>query len=94
LKAAIRDPDPCVVFENELLYGEKFEVSEAALDVDYLAPIGKLRIMREGTDMTIISHGSVVGKAVEAAEIAKEKYGNLKKKQMFPGFFCAKKNHF
>lgn len=75
LKAAIRDPDPCVVFENELFYGAEFEVSEAALDVDYLAPIGKLRIMREGTDMTIISHGSVVGKAVEAAEIAKEKYG-------------------
>jgi len=75
LKAAIRDPDPCIVFENELLYGTEFEVSEAALDKDFVAPIGKVRVMKEGTDMTIISHGSVVGKAVEAAQIAKEKYG-------------------
>merc|ERR1719189_371567 len=75
LKSAIRDPDPCVVLENELLYGSSFEVSEECLDPDFLIPIGKLKIMRPGTDMTIVSHGSVVGKALEAAEILQKENG-------------------
>merc|ERR1719454_1648786 len=46
LKAAIRDPDPVVFLENELLYGTSFEVSDAAMSKDHLAPIGKARIRR------------------------------------------------
>ena len=43
MQAAIRDPDPVVFLENELLYGTAFEVSEEALDKDFVAPIGKVR---------------------------------------------------
>lgn len=75
LKAAIRDPDPCIVLENELLYGEEFDTPEFALDKDFTIPIGKLKVMRPGTDLTIVSHGSVVGKAVEAAEILQKENG-------------------
>lgn len=75
LKAAIRDPDPCVVLENELLYGETFEVSEEVMDKDFTIPIGKLKVMRPGTDMTIFTHGSMVGKGLQAAEILQKENG-------------------
>jgi len=75
LKAAIRDPDPVVVLENELLYVKEFECSAEAMDPDFLIPIGKAKIMRPGTDMTIITHGSVVGKGCEAAEILQKEHG-------------------
>ncbi len=65
LKAAIRCEDPVVFLENELLYGRTFEVP--ALD-DHVLPIGKARIMREGTDITIVSYSIGVGLALEAAE--------------------------
>ncbi len=65
LKAAIRCEDPVVFLENELLYGRTFEVP--ALD-DHVLPIGKARIMREGTDITIVSYSIGVGMALEAAE--------------------------
>jgi pyruvate dehydrogenase E1 component beta subunit len=65
LKAAIRCEDPVVFLENELLYGRTFEVP--ALD-DYVLPIGKARIMREGSDVTIVSYSIGVGMALEAAE--------------------------
>jgi pyruvate dehydrogenase E1 component beta subunit len=65
LKAAIRSEDPVVFLENELLYGRSFEVP--ALD-DYVLPIGKARIMREGTDVTLVSYSIGVGLALEAAE--------------------------
>jgi pyruvate dehydrogenase E1 component beta subunit len=66
LKAAIRCEDPVVFLENELLYGRNFEVP--AVD-DYVLPIGKARVMREGTDLTIVSYSIGVGLALEAAEI-------------------------
>ena len=66
LKAAIRSEDPVVFLENELLYGRSFEVP--ALD-DYVLPIGKARIMREGKDVTLVSYSIGVGLALEAAEI-------------------------
>jgi len=75
LKAAIRDPDPVVVLENELLYVVPFECSAETMDPDFTIPIGKLKIMRPGTDMTIITHGSVVGKGMEAAEILQKEHG-------------------
>jgi pyruvate dehydrogenase E1 component beta subunit len=65
MKAAIRTEDPVVFLENELLYGRSFDVP--ALD-DYVLPIGKARIMREGRDVTLVSYSIGVGLALEAAE--------------------------
>ena len=65
LKAAIRSEDPVVFLENELLYGQSFDVPE--LD-DYVLPIGKARIVRAGKDVTIVSYSIGVGVALEAAE--------------------------
>jgi pyruvate dehydrogenase E1 component beta subunit len=65
LKAAIRCPDPVVFLENELLYGQSFEVPK--LD-DYVLPIGKARIVKPGKDVTIVSYSIGVGLALEAAK--------------------------
>ncbi|WP_284125553.1 pyruvate dehydrogenase complex E1 component subunit beta [Parerythrobacter aestuarii] len=65
LKAAIRSDDPVVFLENELVYGRSFELPE--LD-GHVLPIGKARIMREGSDVTIVSYSIAVGWALEAAE--------------------------
>ena len=65
LRAAIRSEDPVVFLENELVYGRSFEVP----DVDeWVLPIGKARIVREGKDVTIVSYSIGVGLALEAAE--------------------------
>ncbi|KAL2329430.1 hypothetical protein Fmac_017011 [Flemingia macrophylla] len=73
LKAAIRDPDPVVFLENELLYGESFPVSAEALDSSFCLPIGKAKIEREGKDVTITAYSKMVGYALQAAEtLAKE----------------------
>ncbi|KAM7480188.1 hypothetical protein LguiA_028401 [Lonicera macranthoides] len=69
LKAAIRDPDPVVFLENELLYGESFPVSAAVLDSSFCLPIGKAKTEREGKDVTITAFSKMVGLALEAAEI-------------------------
>ena len=66
LKAAIRDPTPVVVLENEILYGRGFDMPD---DDDLLVPIGKARIARPGTDVTIAGYSLMVGHALEAAEI-------------------------
>ena len=69
MKAAIRSEDPVVFLENELVYGRSFDVP----DVDeYVLPIGKARIMREGSDVTIVSYSIGVGLALEAAETLAE----------------------
>jgi pyruvate dehydrogenase E1 component beta subunit len=65
LKAAIRSPDPVVFLENELLYGQHFDVPQ--MD-DYALPIGKARIVRPGKDVTIVSYSIGVGVALEAAQ--------------------------
>ena len=65
MKAAIRCEDPVVFLENELVYGRSFDVPD--LD-DYVLPIGKARIMREGADVTIVAYSIAVGLALEAAE--------------------------
>ncbi|WP_260583441.1 pyruvate dehydrogenase complex E1 component subunit beta [Sphingopyxis sp. PET50] len=65
LKAAIRSEDPVVFLENELLYGRSFDVPEVE---DFVLPIGKARIMREGSDVTIVSYSIGVGLALEAAD--------------------------
>lgn len=65
LKAAIRCEDPVVFLENELVYGRSFDVPQIE---DYVLPIGKARIVREGRDVTIVSYSIGVGLALEAAE--------------------------
>ena len=69
IKAAIRDPNPVVVLEHELMYGVSFPMSEEAQSKDYVIPIGKARIEREGTDVTIVSFSKPVGLALEVADI-------------------------
>ena len=64
LKAAIRSEDPVVFLENELLYGQSFDVPK--LD-DYVLPIGKARVVREGGDVTLVSYSIGVGVSLEAA---------------------------
>ncbi|KPP82905.1 MAG: pyruvate dehydrogenase E1 component beta subunit PdhB [Oceanicaulis sp. HLUCCA04] len=65
LKAAIRDPNPVVFLEHELIYGESFDVPDVD---DWVLPIGKARIRREGRDCTITAHSRMVGFALQAAE--------------------------
>ncbi|KAF3788828.1 Pyruvate dehydrogenase E1 component subunit beta-1 [Nymphaea thermarum] len=69
LKAAIRDPDPVVFLENELLYGETFPVSEEALDSNFCLPIGKAKIERSGDHVTITSFSKMVSYALQSADI-------------------------
>jgi len=64
LKAAIRDPNPVVFLENEIMYGQSFDVPE---DPDFVIPIGKARIERAGSDVTITAYSRMVGVALEAA---------------------------
>ncbi len=66
LKAAIRDPNPVVFLEHEMLYGQEFEVPD---DPDWTVPIGKALIRRPGRDVTLTAHSRMVGMALEAAEI-------------------------
>ena len=68
LKAAIRSEDPVVFLENELVYGRSFDVPQ--LD-DFVLPIGKARIVRPGTSVTIVTYSIGVGMALEAAETLK-----------------------
>merc|ERR1719410_1391728 len=60
LKAAIRDPDPVVFLENELLYGTAFDVDDAVMESDFVLPIGKAKIQRQGKDLTLIAFGKMV----------------------------------
>jgi len=65
LKSAIRDPNPVIFLENEILYGQSFDVPE---DPDFTVPIGRAKVLRPGTDVTIVAFSIMVGKAMEAAE--------------------------
>ena len=65
LKSAIRGEDPVIFFEHKLLYGDKGPVPE---DDDFLIPFGKARVVREGSDVTIIAIGGMVNKALQAAD--------------------------
>ncbi len=65
LRAAIRDPNPVVMLENELLYGQSFE---CPTDEDFIVPIGKAKIERAGDRVTIVAFGIMVGVAMKAAE--------------------------
>lgn len=65
MKAAIRDPNPVVILENELLYGQSFDVPTSE---DYVVPLGRAKIERSGKDVTIVAFSIMVGKALQAAE--------------------------
>ena len=69
LKSAIRDPNPVVFLENELIYGQKFDVPDTD---DWTVPIGKAKVVRAGTDVTITAFSIMVGKALEAAKMLEE----------------------
>jgi pyruvate dehydrogenase E1 component beta subunit len=66
LKAAIRDPNPVIFLENEILYGQSFQVPDAD---DFVLPIGKAKVEREGAHVTIVAFSIMVGKALQAADI-------------------------
>lgn len=72
LKAAIRDPDPVVFLENEVLYGSPYPVNETILDKDFVLPIGKAKVMRPGNHVTLVGHSRAVETCLTAAtELAK-----------------------
>eukprot|EP00035_Acanthoeca_spectabilis_P020185 m.431555 g.431555 ORF g.431555 m.431555 type:complete len:358 (-) comp17318_c0_seq1:124-1197(-) len=75
LKAAIRDPNPVVVLEHELMYGVDFEISDEVMSKDYYTPFGKAKIEREGTDITLVAHSKPVGECLQAAEILQSQHG-------------------
>jgi pyruvate dehydrogenase E1 component beta subunit len=65
LKAAIRDPNPIVFLEHEMMYGIEFDIPDVE---DYVVPIGKAKVRREGTDVTLVAYSRMVGFALKAAE--------------------------
>ena len=65
LKSAIRDPNPVIFLENEILYGQSFEVPD---DPEWTVPIGRAKVVREGSDVTITAFSVMVGHALKAAE--------------------------
>ncbi len=71
LKSAIRDNDPVIFLENTILYGETGEVPEG----EHLVPLGSAKVMREGTDISIIGHGRAIQMALKSADLLKEKHG-------------------
>ncbi|XP_076600068.1 pyruvate dehydrogenase E1 component subunit beta, mitochondrial [Chaetodon auriga] len=73
LKAAIRDDNPVVFLENELMYGVPFEMSEESQSKDFTIPIGKAKIERQGNHITLVTHSRYVGFCLDAAAVlAKE----------------------
>ncbi|MGE0742223.1 MAG: pyruvate dehydrogenase complex E1 component subunit beta [Hyphomonadaceae bacterium] len=65
LKAAIRNPNPVVFLEHEMLYGTEFEIPDVK---DWIVPIGKAKVRRQGVDVTITAHSRMVGLALKAAD--------------------------
>ena len=65
LKSAIRDPNPVIFLENEVMYGQSFDVPD---DDDWTVPIGKAKIVREGSDVTLVAFSIMVGRALQAAD--------------------------
>lgn len=68
LKASIRDDNPVVFLENEMLYGTPFPVTDEVMKEDFVLPIGKAKIQKEGTDVTIVTYSRGVQLALDAHE--------------------------
>jgi pyruvate dehydrogenase E1 component beta subunit len=76
LKSAIRDPNPVVCLESELMYGTAFTVDSASFDSgDFLVPIGEAKVMKEGKDVTIVSYSKGMQTALNAAKVLQEEHG-------------------
>jgi pyruvate dehydrogenase E1 component beta subunit len=75
LKAAIRDNDPVVFLENEMMYGITFDVPDHVMDKDFVLPLNKANIERVGTDVTITAFAKMVGFSLQAAEILQKEHG-------------------
>ena len=69
LKSAIRDPNPVVVLENELMYGIPFEVTPEIMDKDFLIPIGKAKILKKGKDVTLVTFSRMTHICLEASKL-------------------------
>ncbi|XP_011704665.1 PREDICTED: pyruvate dehydrogenase E1 component subunit beta, mitochondrial-like [Wasmannia auropunctata] len=69
LKAAVRDPDPVIMLESELLYNIEFPVSDQAMDKDYQIPIGKAKVEKAGKHITLVTHGQAYVYTLQAAEL-------------------------
>lgn len=72
LKAAIRDPNPIIFLENEILYGHEHDVPDN-IDDDYIVPIGKANVVKQGKDVTITAFSLTVKTALDAAELLKKR---------------------
>lgn len=75
LKSAIRDNNPVVVLENEIMYGREFPITPEVASPDFVIPIGKAKTEREGSHVTILAYSRTVGVALDAAEELQQKYG-------------------
>ncbi|RSH93134.1 pyruvate dehydrogenase E1, beta subunit [Saitozyma podzolica] len=75
LKSAIRDPNVVCFLENELLYGVSFPMTKEEMSEDFLIPIGKAKIEKEGSDLTVVAHSKMVTHSLEAAEILEKEDG-------------------
>ena len=70
LRAAVRDPNPVIVLENEILYGQRFE---CPVDDEFVLPIGRARVEREGSDVTIVAFSLMVSVAMQASDVLAER---------------------
>lgn len=75
LKAAVRDPNPVIVLENEILYGQSFPMSVEAQSENFLLPIGQAKVEKVGKDVTVVAHSRMVGLSIEAAEALEKAEG-------------------
>ncbi|CAK9782994.1 Thiamin diphosphate-binding protein [Cutaneotrichosporon oleaginosum] len=75
LKASIRDINPVCFLENELLYGVSFPMTKEEMSDDFTIPLGKAKVEREGTDLTIVAHSKAVGDSIQAADILEKETG-------------------
>lgn len=69
MKASVRDENPVVFLENELLYNKEFPMSDEAQSKDFVIPIGKAKVEKEGKDVTIVTFSKMVGTSLEAAAL-------------------------
>ncbi len=75
LKASIRDEDPVVFLENEMMYGVSFDTPEHVFDKDFVLPLNQAKVEKEGTDVTITAFAKMVGFSLQAAEILQRDHG-------------------
>lgn len=74
MRASIRDNDPVMFLENEMMYGVEFDVPAEQLDPNFVLPIGKAKVERVGTDITIVAFAKMVGHSLEAAKILESEH--------------------